>query len=113
MQIFTAMDKSLKFNEIKSYLDAERIVSRYAEVGPLNANLLYSLAGLQYHLGKKDHAKATATKVLAIKADHKGAHDLQTLIQREQTVQSLNQASVMEDGWKLKIPNPFNRTKQK
>ena len=45
--------------EIKSYATAARLVEEYIQVAPINANLLYSLAGLQFHLGRMEEAKST------------------------------------------------------
>jgi tetratricopeptide (TPR) repeat protein len=62
--------------EIKKYSQAERMLSNYVEVAPVSPSLLYSLAGLQFHVGKKKEASATAKRILQIKGDHQGARDL-------------------------------------
>jgi tetratricopeptide (TPR) repeat protein len=67
--------------EIKRYSTAERILSQYVEVAPVSPSLLYSLAGLQFHTGKKENALATAKRILQIKPDHSGAKDLVLRIQ--------------------------------
>lgn len=66
--------------EIKSYATAARIVEEYIEVAPINANLLYSLAGLQFHLGRLQDAAVTAQRVLGIAPQHVGAKDLLGMI---------------------------------
>ena len=62
--------------EIKRYTTAERILSQYVEEAPVSPSLLYSLAGLQFHVGKKENALNTAKRILQMKADHMGAKDL-------------------------------------
>ena len=62
--------------EIKKYSQAERMLSNYVEVAPVSPSLLYSLAGLQFHVGKKKEASLTAKRILQIKGDHQGARDL-------------------------------------
>lgn len=62
--------------EIKRYTTAERLLSQYVEVAPVSPSLLYSLAGLQFHVGKKENALNTAKRILQMKADHMGAKDL-------------------------------------
>jgi tetratricopeptide (TPR) repeat protein len=62
--------------EIKRYGTAEKILSQYVEVAPVSPSLLYSLAGLQFHTGKKDNALNTARRILQMKPDHSGAKDL-------------------------------------
>jgi tetratricopeptide (TPR) repeat protein len=62
--------------EIKKYSQAERMLSNYVEVAPVSPSLLYSLAGLQFHVGKKKEAALTAKRILQIKGDHQGARDL-------------------------------------
>ena len=62
--------------EIKRYTTAEKILSQYVDVAPVSPSLLYSLAGLQFHVGKKDNALITAKRILQMKADHMGAKDL-------------------------------------
>jgi tetratricopeptide (TPR) repeat protein len=68
--------------EIKSYATAARLLARYVEIAPVNANLLYSLGGLQFHLGRIDEASRTVSKILRIQPAHSGAAELQRLIQR-------------------------------
>jgi len=68
--------------EIKSYATAARKLGDYVEIAPINANLLYSLAGLQFHLGRLDDAGTTSHRILELQPDHAGAKDLLKLIER-------------------------------
>jgi tetratricopeptide (TPR) repeat protein len=68
--------------EIKSYSVAANILYEYIQIAPVNTNLLYSLAGLQFHLGRVHEAKATTLKILELQAQHTGARDLLKLIDR-------------------------------
>jgi tetratricopeptide (TPR) repeat protein len=70
--------------EIKKYATAERMLSNYVEVAPVSPSLLYSLAGLQFHVGKKKEASSTARRILQIKGDHQGARDLMSRIEAEE-----------------------------
>ncbi|NDD91497.1 tetratricopeptide repeat protein [bacterium] len=74
--------------EIKSYATAARILGDYVQVSPVNANLLYSLAGFQFHLGRIDEARATVSKILQIQPTHTGANELSKLIERYAVSQS-------------------------
>jgi tetratricopeptide (TPR) repeat protein len=69
--------------EIKKYSTAEKMLSNYVEVAPVSPSLLYSLAGLQFHVGKKKEASITARRILQIKGDHQGARDLMSRIEAE------------------------------
>lgn len=62
--------------ELKSYATAEKILREYIHIAPINANLLYSLAGLQFHLGKMGEAKKTVDRILQIQPNHAGAQEL-------------------------------------
>lgn len=70
--------------EIKKYATAEKMLSNYVEVAPVSPSLLYSLAGLQFHVGKKKEASNTARRILQIKGDHQGARDLMSRIEAEE-----------------------------
>jgi tetratricopeptide (TPR) repeat protein len=74
--------------EIKSYATAARILGDYVQIAPVNANLLYSLAGLQFHLGRIDEARSTVIRILQIQPTHTGATELSKLIERYATAQS-------------------------
>jgi tetratricopeptide (TPR) repeat protein len=62
--------------ELKSYATAARIVENYIQTSPININLLYSLAGLQFHLGRMTDSRATCDKVLELSPTHSGAKEL-------------------------------------
>ena len=66
--------------ELRSYATAARILENYVQAAPVNANLLYSLAGLQYHLGRLNDSRQTAQRILSISPNHAGARELLTLI---------------------------------
>ena len=68
--------------EIKSYATAAEILENYIQLAPINTNLLYSLAGLQFHLGRILDAKSTALKIINMQPKHSGAMDLLQLIER-------------------------------
>lgn len=68
--------------EIRSYATAARLVGEYVQVAPVNTNLLYSLAGLQFHLGRIEEAKVTTTRILELQPSHAGSQELLQLINR-------------------------------
>jgi tetratricopeptide (TPR) repeat protein len=70
--------------EIKKYSTAEKMLSNYVDVAPVSPSLLYSLAGLQFHVGKKQEAENTAKRILQIKSDHVGARELISRIESDQ-----------------------------
>ena len=68
--------------EIKSYATAARIVADYVDSAPINAHLLYCLAGLRFQLGRMDDARSTLDRLLSIQPEHSGAKDLLRRIER-------------------------------
>ncbi|MGK5087834.1 tetratricopeptide repeat protein [Bdellovibrionota bacterium FG-2] len=68
--------------ELKSYATGARILEDYIQIAPINANLLYSLAGLQFHLGRMTDAMETVARILEISPEHNGANDLKDRIQK-------------------------------
>jgi tetratricopeptide (TPR) repeat protein len=62
--------------DIKSYATAARLVEEYTQVAPINAHLLYSLAGLQFHLGRMADVNKTIRRIFEIAPEHAGAKDL-------------------------------------
>lgn len=62
--------------ELKSYVTAARITENYIEIAPISIHLLYSLAGMQFHLGRTDSARATARRIIEMSPTHSGAKDL-------------------------------------
>lgn len=62
--------------ELKTYATATRILEEYIQIAPINANLLFSLASLQFHLGRFDDATTNANTVLQLSENHSGALDL-------------------------------------
>ncbi len=71
--------------ELKRFSPAEGILREYIEAAPFNANLLYSLAGIQYHLGLNADALRTSEQILSIQPGHVEARNL---IQRIQSIGS-------------------------
>jgi tetratricopeptide (TPR) repeat protein len=67
---------------LKRYAEAEVHVKEYCERGPVNPNLLYSLAGLQFHQGKFETSMKTIEQVLKIRPQHSGALELKSLCER-------------------------------
>lgn len=68
--------------ELKTYAAAARILANYCDVAPINANLLYSLAGLQFHMGRLDEAQRTVERVLQISPTHSASLELQKLVKK-------------------------------
>ncbi len=68
--------------EARTYVTAARILGEYIKHAPVNANLLYSLAGLQFHLGRFGEARSSATKSLEMQPNHSGSKELIQLIER-------------------------------
>jgi len=66
--------------EIKTYAKTAQILEKYIQIAPVNTNLLYSLAGLQFHLGRFEEATTTARSILRVSNDHSGAKDLLGMI---------------------------------
>jgi len=62
--------------ELKQYGPAERVLSSYCDTQPLNTHILYSLAAMQFHLGKIQAARQTVQKILDVKPGHSGAKEL-------------------------------------
>jgi Tfp pilus assembly protein PilF len=69
--------------EIKEYAPARDLLRAYVEMSPFNANLLYSLAGLEYHLGDRLAAARTARTILQIQPTHAEAANLIGLIEKK------------------------------
>jgi len=68
--------------ELKSYSIAAEILEQYIENAPINTNLLYSLAGLHFHLSRFSDARATLNTLFQMAPNHAGAKELSLLIDR-------------------------------
>lgn len=69
--------------EIKSFSKTIQILEKYSQnVSHPNIHILYSLANLQYHIGKLEEAKKTIRKILNLDPNHIGACQLSKTIQR-------------------------------
>lgn len=66
--------------EIKEYATARDLLRTYVDGSPVNAHLLYSLAGLEYHLGERLAAARIARTILQIQPEHAEAKNLLKLI---------------------------------
>lgn len=62
--------------ELRTFEPVEKILCEYIETAPFNANLLYSLAGIQYHLGHYELALRTSEQILSIQPGHNEARNL-------------------------------------
>jgi tetratricopeptide (TPR) repeat protein len=68
--------------EIKSYATAEKLLETYILETDANADLIYSLAGLQLQLGKIDEAHASIARFLRMEPHHLGAQELLETIKK-------------------------------
>lgn len=68
--------------EIKSYATSVRLLEEYIRIAPINANLLYTLAGLQFHLGRMQDSRSTLDRIIEIQPAHSGALDLMSRIEK-------------------------------
>lgn len=80
--------------EIKRYEEAARLVAQYVNNAPISISLLYSLAGLQYHLGRYDQSIKTCEKILSLREGHSGAQKLLKLIDRKSNTNSSRRTDV-------------------
>lgn len=67
--------------ETKDFGRAKVLLKRYVDVSPFNPHLLYSLAGLEFHLGERTAAARTARMILQIQPGHVEAAALLKLIE--------------------------------
>ncbi len=67
--------------ETKEFASAKELLKQYVDVSPFNPHLLYSLAGLEYHLGERTAATRTARTILQIQPGHVEATKLIQLIE--------------------------------
>ena len=68
--------------EIKTYTHAVHLLSKFIDTSPQQVSLIYTLAGLEFHLGKVKEAKTHAAEVLAIDPQHAGASELIAMINK-------------------------------
>jgi DNA-binding SARP family transcriptional activator len=69
--------------ELKKFDAACELLRRYIEHNAVNANILYSYAGILYHRGTLKEALEECEKLQALKVDHEGAKKLKELILRK------------------------------
>ncbi len=68
--------------ELKNYAMTSKILRNYVMSGPVNIGILYSLAGIEFQMGKLSEAKASAQNILNLQPGHAGALELVTMINR-------------------------------
>ncbi len=66
--------------EIKKYRPACLILEKYIRENPINTNVLYSYAGILYHMDRYEEALVQTDKIFQLNADHTGAKELKELI---------------------------------
>ena len=66
--------------ELKKFDVVAALLEKYIKHNAVNANILYSYAGIQYHRGMLPKALEECEKLLTLKADHEGAKKLRELI---------------------------------
>jgi tetratricopeptide (TPR) repeat protein len=69
--------------ELKKFEIVCDLLQIYIEHNAVNANILYSYAGILYHRGMNKEALEECEKLLALKPEHEGAKKLKELIQRK------------------------------
>ncbi|MEW6057366.1 MAG: tetratricopeptide repeat protein [Bdellovibrionota bacterium] len=67
--------------DLKKFDETAHILKRYIDTNPVNINILYSYAGILYHLGNLTGASAEVERILASNPNHSGAKELKELIQ--------------------------------
>ena len=68
--------------DIKVYGTAAKFLREYIKIAAVNANLLYSLAGLDFQLGRIAEAKTITVKTLDLQKSHSGALELMRMIEK-------------------------------
>jgi len=68
--------------DIKTYTAAARLLRKFIERSPQHTSLIYTLAGLEFHLGQFDEAQAHVHQVLRIEPQHAGSLELLDKIQK-------------------------------
>jgi tetratricopeptide (TPR) repeat protein len=66
--------------ELKKFDVVAALLEKYIKHNAVNANILYSYAGIQYHRGMLKESLEECERLLALKADHEGAKKLRELI---------------------------------
>jgi len=68
--------------DLKTYAPATRILEEYIQSAPVSVSLLYSLAGLQYHLKRYVDARETLTKIENLNPAHGPSQELKARINK-------------------------------
>ncbi len=66
--------------ELKRFDVVTELLQKYIQHNAVNANILYSYAGILYHRGMLKEALEECDKLLSLKADHEGAQKLREMI---------------------------------
>ncbi len=66
--------------ELKKYDEAVSLVNEFVRSAPVNANLLYCLAGMQFHTSQYPDALQTLEKLLSVRPEHSGGLKLKHLV---------------------------------
>lgn len=66
--------------ELKKFDVVSALLENYIRHNSVNANILYSYAGIQYHRGLLKEALEECDKLLSLKSDHEGATKLREMI---------------------------------
>jgi tetratricopeptide (TPR) repeat protein len=66
--------------ELRKFETVSALLKGYIASNAVNANILYSYAGILYHQGLYGEALEECDKLLALKADHEGAQKLRELV---------------------------------
>lgn len=62
--------------ETKNFETAIKLTEKYIRNNPINSSILYSLAGMYCHIGRKELAQATCQQILELNPEHKAANRL-------------------------------------
>jgi Flp pilus assembly protein TadD len=79
--------------EIKNYAVAAKILEDYIEVAPINIHLLYSLAGLQFHLGRAQDARHTCQRIQQLSPEHTGAQEILRRLDQQNSMDGIQSGS--------------------
>ena len=69
--------------ELKRFDAVCELLQKYIQHNAVNANILYSYAGILYHRGMLKDSLDECEKLLALKPEHEGAKKLKELIQNK------------------------------
>ena len=79
MQVLTSLTEAAY--ELGTFEVVEKHFKAYLDLHPANLNMLFSLAGIQYKLGKKEDAKENLNKIFIFEPDRHDAIQLMKIIE--------------------------------